>query len=147
MYMYMYIAALLYVCIHVYTQQTVHEHLQLVRHFPSQHTPLRSVSNKFKLHISTTTYTCTLYSQQVITYCLLLCCVQWPATIGWVGDVERMVLGQVSRVISSKHNEGVGLPSFYHQLRDESAINEPRNTPPSSTWRHMIETSLTHHSL
>ena len=61
----------------------------------------------------------------------LFWCVEQPPSIERVGDVERVVLGCVAGVISSVHDEGVGLATLHHQLRNESVVNVPRNAPPS----------------
>ena len=65
------------------------------------------------------------------THRSLFWCVEQPPSIGRVGDVERVVLGCVAGVISSVHDEGVGLATLHHQLRNESVVDVPRNAPPS----------------
>ena len=65
------------------------------------------------------------------THRSLFWCVEQPPSIGGVGDVERVVLGWAVVVISSVHDEGVGLATLYYQLRNESVVDVPRNAPPS----------------
>ena len=63
----------------------------------------------------------------------LLSSFKQSSSTGRVCDVEGVIPGWTGRVISSIHNEGVGLASLDHQLRDESVVDVPCNTPSCST--------------
>ena len=64
----------------------------------------------------------------------LFICVEQPPSTGGVSDVERVVQGWDPGVLSSVHDEGVGLTTLHHQLRNESVVDVPCNAPPGSAW-------------
>ena len=68
-----------------------------------------------------------------LTHVSLLLCVEGSPPSLRAGDVEWVISCGDGRVVSSVHDECVPLIPLDHQLRDERAVDVPRNTPPRIT--------------
>jgi hypothetical protein len=70
---------------------------------------------------------------KIATYSSLFLRVEQSPSADGVGDVERMIIASISRIIPSIDEELVGFSSLHHQLWDDGVVNEPGNTPARST--------------